>query len=413
VRVGSASVSLDVPPGTPLGGYADRTQTATGTLDPVEVCCVVITADGVTFALVVADLVCVNDDLVEAVAASVRARVLAPEVHVWVLATHTHSGPDQNCGVGERATPNSWLTAVPEAAGDVAAAAVATSVEATLAVRTGMLRDVGSVRSEPWSRPEVPVDLITVTDDGGRLQGVLAVVPIHPTVLPATSSLVSGDLAAGIRRSLAGRLADAGSAPWVVVATGCAGDISTRITRREQTPAECARLAGLAADRLAELVTTPPVRSVAGAARVSVATRTLRLAARRDEPGESAVGPAGLTGVPQRIAHTLAQGVAVAGERAARLPDAVVPVTVSAARIGPLSIAAIGAEPYLAVRDMLPAAAVVFGYANGYAGYLPDAAGFGHVTYESLSSPFRPEAAESVVAALEQLFTTLNSEAYT
>lgn len=153
--------------------------------------------------------------------------------------------------------------------------------------------------------------------------------------------------------------------------------------------------------------------AVPGDVRVTAAVRTLHLPVRPAEPGSAVAASSVSTEVERRIAHTLAQGQQVAAERAARLPDAQVAITVAAARIGPLSIAGIGAEPYLALRALLPESTVTLGYANGYAGYLPDAAGFHHTTYESLSSPFRPEAAETVVAALEQLFTTLNSEAQT
>jgi neutral ceramidase len=46
----------------------------------------------------------------------------------------------------------------------------------------------------------------------------------------------------------------------------------------------------------------------------------------------------------------------------------------------------------------------VAGYANGYAGYLPDRAAFTAATYEALASPYGEEVGEIVVAgALEAL----------
>jgi hypothetical protein len=107
--------------------------------------------------------------------------------------------------------------------------------------------------------------------------------------------------------------------------------------------------------------------------------------------------------VTARIAHVLQQGEAVALERARRFPDGELDLAVAAAELGGIRLLALGAEPYVAVRDLPSVPALVLGYANGHAGYLPDAAGFGQATYESLSSPFRADAAARAVAAAEAL----------
>jgi hypothetical protein len=46
---------------------------------------------------------------------------------------------------------------------------------------------------------------------------------------------------------------------------------------------------------------------------------------------------------------------------------------------------------------------VVLGYANGHAGYLPDAAAYATTDYEVLSSPLAQDAAATAVAALIDL----------
>src|SRR3954447_11351125 len=222
MRIGAASCGFLVPPGTPLGGYADRTAPAGGTLDELQACCVAIESASSTLVLVVVDLVCVNTDLADAVAATVRARV--PGAQVWTMATHTHSGPDVDCGTGERVTPARWLTVVPEAAATAAEAAFGVRRPGTLDLHSGAVHDVGAVRAATDAPATVPADVLAVRHDG-RLEGVFAVLPVHPTVLPASSSLVSGDLAAAVRRATSERFATSERRPWVVVATGCAGDI--------------------------------------------------------------------------------------------------------------------------------------------------------------------------------------------
>lgn len=379
MRIGAASAPLAIPLGTAMGGYADRTGGATGTLDELQVSCVQL--GGLT--LVVADMVCAHADLAEAVAAAIGG---GP---VWTAATHTHSGPDLDCGPGVRATPPAWLAAIPQAA--AVAAARITPVESTLAWHAGEVRDVGSVRARTDAPPSVPVDVLAARSRDGALHGVLVVLPVHPTVLPAANTDVSADLAGAVRRAVQQRL---GPEAWVVVATGCAGDISTRATRRAQTADECARLGELAAAQILDILATDPIRVEAGDPAVRVETRALRLPVR---PAESLEEPDS----DDRIAYTFRQGLAVARERAARHPDGIATLRVGAAQLGTIRLAALGAEPYLAVRSMVDG--VVLGYTNGYAGYLPDADAFTAPSYEVLSSPFRPDAAGLATRAINEM----------
>lgn len=378
MKVGAGSARLPVPLGTELGGYADRIGGVTGTLDELEVWCVRLGE----LTLVVADLVCANADLAAAVADAVGEPT-------WTMATHTHAGPDQNCGPGDRATPAHWLSAVPVAAAE--AAERATSTNTILSWHTGPIRDVGAVRAQAGAEPSVPVDVLAARSADGRLLGALVVLPVHSTVLPASNTRVSADLAGAVRRALADRLDGA----WVVVATGCAGDISTRATRKAQTPDECARLGEVAAAQIAEIIQRPPLETEADNPTLHACTRTLRLPVRPVETPE-------LPPDDDRIAHTFRQGAAIAKERLARHPDGVAELAVSVARLGAIRLAGLGAEPYLSVRSELPA--VVFGYTNGYAGYLPDEPAFTGLSYEVLSSPFRPDAAACAVRAITEMF---------
>jgi len=338
--------------------------------------------------LIVADLVCINADLAAAVAEAVGGPV-------WTLATHTHSGPDQNCGPGERATPALWLEAVPRAAA-VAATRLETA-DAAVAWHSGQVHGVGAVRARHDAPPTVPVDVLAARSATGQLLGALVVLPVHPTVLPASNMLVSADLAGAVRRALAVRL----DGSWVVVASGCAGDISTRATRRAQTPDECTRLGAVAAEQIVDVLNHEPLRIEPGDPPLRATTRTLRLPIRPVETPE--LPPDG-----DRVAHTYRQGAAIARERLARHPGGVAELTAAAARLGTIRLAAIGAEPYLAIRSALPA--VVLAYANGYAGYLPNESAFAELSYEVLASPFRPDAAARVVRAINEMFDAEDSD---
>jgi hypothetical protein len=429
MRVGHGVAPLPVPDGTPLGGYADRPGPSTGTLHELEVACLTFAGSAGRFALVVAEVVCANADASAAVRASVAAALAeaepgTPVVDVWLCATHTHSGPDTGCTSGGAATPEPWAGALAGAAAAAARVAVADERAVGATLYRGLLRDVGSPRNAAGAEAAVIADAVAFEGPDGAPAGVLAIVPVHPTVLPADSTVVSGDLTGAtrvaLRRMLAGGDTSA-AAPWVVVATGPAGDISTRRTRVAQTPAEAERLGALAARQLDALV-----RDAAGMALwapgddvpLAAARRTLALPLRRQDPAALEALRARLRaerdaaqdgGAGARTLTTALQGVDVAEAVAARAGSghASVELELSAARLGPLALLGLGAEPYHGIGAELRAGragpTTLLGYANGHVGYLPDAAAYDTTDYEVLSSPLARDAAATAVAALNDL----------
>lgn len=245
MRVGHGVAFLPVPPGSTLGGYVDRTGPSDGVADALETHVITVTDGTRRFALVVLDVVCVNADLAAAIASAVEAD------HVWVCATHTHSGPETGCQPRGATTPSPWVSVCTAAAVQATRDAVRAEVPGTLSAGVSSVSSVASVRSRPSGALAVPVDVVSFHTAAG-LGGLLVVLPVHPTVLPATSTAVSADLTGSVRRALGTR------APWVVVATGAAGDISTRGVRQGADPAECARLGQVVASQLTVPAPGPP-----------------------------------------------------------------------------------------------------------------------------------------------------------
>ncbi|MBB3729352.1 hypothetical protein [Nonomuraea dietziae] len=443
MNVGYGSAGLAVPEGTPMGGYLDRQGPSVGTLDPLEVSAVTWSDGERRFALAVADLVCVNDDLAE------RAREAAG-CELWLAATHTHAGPETGCVPGGGPTPEPWLDLVAEAVRTAVHRAVDSERPSEGVALRGDLRGVGADRSRPQAEAVVPLDVIAVRDGG--LAGVVVVLPVHPTVLPATNLLVSADLAGAVRRALKERL---GPGVWVVVATGAAGDISTRHTRRGQDAAELDRLGAVVADRCLDLLTDTaradsggpdrggadsggpdrggadsgggdsggvhsggPGRGGEGArravggrvwaagSRVGTARRRIALAraavaadaeslAADLERAEAAGDP-----VSARLARSRVEGL-----RARHTPAAeagAIDAEVGVARVGGLALVGLPGEPFLAVADQIAEAApcptVVLGYVNGYPGYLPTADAYRRTEYEVLASQVAEGSAEQLAA---------------
>lgn len=390
MRVGHGVAPIPVPDGVRLGGYVDRPGPSTGTADPLEAHVVTITDGTRRFALVVLDVVCVNRDLADAVRRAV-ADLRVDEV--WPCATHTHSGPDTGGVPGGAPTPAPWLEVITAVARRATRSAVAAEVPGSLTAAEVAVDGVASVRSRPNGARSVPVDVVSFHREDGRLDGVLAVLPVHPTVLPATSTVVSADLTGAVRRALGERLGT-----WVVVLTGAAGDISTRGVRRSADLAECARLGHLVADRAAAAVQTGPTAS--GSVRTAAVDVLLT-------PGAAPTRANSPTADPlSRQEETLHQAW-----RVRRQADGPLPVTVRAAHVGGVSIVGVPGEPFLELRSRAVAAAgplLLVGYVGGYVGYLPTREAFAaEPTYETVVSPVAPGEPERLIDAAVELVSQL------
>jgi hypothetical protein len=217
-----------------MGGYDARSGPdglVSGELHPLEVAAFALVGAERLAVICVADLLQVDDDVALRAREAVAAAVGATTDLVWMCATHTHSGPMP------ADAPDQLVTQA--VAG--ARSAVAEARAASVSLNRAELGGVGGQRTGSDRRATVPVDVVRVADMTGSLVGLLGVVPVHPTVLGATNTLVSPDLPGAIRRSLSA------AGVWSVDAPGAAGDVSTRAHRREQTPAEVDRLGELTA----------------------------------------------------------------------------------------------------------------------------------------------------------------------
>ena len=399
LAVGHAVSPLPVILGEPLGGYIDRTGGAIGSLEPLDVHAISISSGEMRVLLLVVDLICVNADLVARIRETVREFGVEA---VWVSATHAHSTPEAGCFPGGAPTPASVAQRV------VAAARAATrdAIEAerpalVRAVRTSV-SEVGGRRNVPPSgRPNVPIDAIVFDGADGERLGLFVVTPVHPTVFGADNRLASADLAGGVRRALAA------DARWVVAATGAAGDISTRATRRARSIAEIDRLAARIADALRESLEIPAPAATSGL--ILPTSRTLSLPTGSAEHAHLTPRPDPADPFSERRRVVLEQGLALAAANRARLAPETTEITLEVFALAHIRLVAVPAELYLSLAERIrtehpfPGPVIVIGYTNGYLGYLPDADA--PVSYETVVSPVGRGSGELLVAAaLEQLF---------
>ncbi|MER7415793.1 hypothetical protein ABT346_03235 [Micromonospora peucetia] len=374
-----------------MGGYIDRSQGVQGVLDPLEVHVVTFADDGHRFALVVADLICVNVDVVD------RIRTALRDIGVsscWVAATHTHASPEAGCFPGGAGTPRPVGDRLVAASLAAARHAMASERAARLGATRTLVPGLAGRRNLAATPPmDIPVDTIAVTA-GTDVVGLIVVSPVHPTVLPADNNQVSADLSGGIRRAL--------SAPdrWVVVATGAAGDISTRHTRQGHGRPEVDRLGA----QVARHVEQPPPagHNMAAPVRPPV-SRNVRLRPKQPAEFDASAWP-----IPQvgndRIRLVLQQGLRIAEEQAARQRTEPYVVEVAAVDLDGVTVVGVPGELFLELGEAIRTAAadqvpdvVVLGYTNGYLGYLPT-----HDTppcYETYASPVSAGSGEILVEA--------------
>lgn len=402
ITVGVAVREVDVPAGTPMGGFAGRLSPSTGVHDPTTVRALVLGGIGV----VSVDACVLHEDTCAAIEA---ASGLAA---VTVSALHTHSGPSIGCGRAGR-----HAVAVHDA---VVAAAVAALAEAGAAARpaavawaavrgTGVAKD----RRHPDRSIDPPLTALRFTDAAGAVVATLASYPCHPVVLDATNTLITADYAHPLR---AGVEADTG-APCVFL-TGAAGDVNTGHAATAsfssqqasgRTFERAAELGGRLASALASATWEP--LEVAGA----------RFASTPIELGYEELDPAAVAA--RRDGWLAEREAADAGQRAVldiwidwagawRPQDQAQPWRgrVGVIDLGAAAIVTLPGEPFLAVAQDLEAVrprVMVAGYTDGVAGYLPIAQAYPEGGYEvddacmyyAMPGPFRRGSAEQLIRA--------------
>ncbi|HLZ59067.1 MAG TPA: hypothetical protein VKR06_19155 [Ktedonosporobacter sp.] len=420
-----------------MGGYAARTSPATAIHDPL---CVYALALGTTAApliLLLCDLVAVDSALV----VQVRQRVLRtlPAATVWLSATHTHSGPECASSVAFSPEPPdpAVLQGVLTAAVQAATSAIAHMHPVRLAWVSGPINGVATNRDHPDDGEPLSLDLLCcyelIPDPPVRPSAIFGSFPCHPTVLSADNLALSADLPGAFRRYLGSVLGLVGSPPlqdpaadqgvgspplrgpaasgneiWIALATGAAGDISTRHMRQGQGFPELDRLGALLAQQAYHYITrqTPQLLPIASPI---VRQQHINLTLKPMQPSEFLLEQqrsvasqlddalqAGNTAQARTLETTL-QGLHALQNMAHRQHET--HAEISVADLGALTLVAIPGELYHSLGLAIQHAAthvLILGYTNGYIGYLPTHAAYASLDYEVLISPFAAGSGEQV-----------------
>ncbi|HET7725281.1 MAG TPA: alkaline ceramidase [Propionibacteriaceae bacterium] len=412
MTAGAATVTVDVPVGTPMTGYAARLSPSTGVHDPLTVRALVVDDVG----LVVVDCCALR----KTTCAELRASRPAGVRDVVVAATHTHAGP---C-----LTPNGLGTFAPGVLRDVERAfvdalATAWHGRVPVTVRYGERRSVGVGCNRRHDRDIDPPVQVLAFDGEDRTVATLVTYPMHPVVLSAANTLISADYVGPLRDEIEAALP--GSV--CLFLQGCAGDVNDARHSPEddfsaapapgrdtEAAARTGRTVARAAlDALADSSALPPARVGIASTVVPLEITALDptdVAAERDEWARLAAGLP-----PERSAlyetwvawadDWLARGAEPAGWLA----------RVSLVSLGDVQVAALPGEPFLAVADQVRARlgerTLVLGYCDGVSGYLPTSEEYAYGGYEvcdahryyGMPGPYGQGSAERLVDAVVSL----------
>ena len=245
LRAGTGQVDISPQEPTFLIGYPHVERISTGVHDPLYATALCLD-DGEhrTIAMVV-DILYAHSKLVDACRCRIGEHTGVPPEHIFISATHTHSGP-VTCDIlamrGDPIVPDpdpvyvEYLTS-----GMVTAAcqAVESLVAAELAVTTAMVDGVGCNRLSPDAARDPEAGIVAVRSaDGGEMIAVQLFYSMHPTVMHEDSTLVSSDFPGYTRRHIEERF----PAVRVLYHNGPCGNLSPRYHVKGQTFAEAERL---------------------------------------------------------------------------------------------------------------------------------------------------------------------------
>ena len=413
MKIGFARRNITPPPGTELGGYAGYRPCAE-CHDLLWCKAVVLEQDGHRWALLAFDLLSIDESLWNRIAEAVKS--LGIEA-VIAAAIHSHATP---CGIVLDEGPLAEVNRVAQTDPDtfrmytksllenaVAACEDACSQVESFRIRCvrGPAPVIGSER-HTGERMDLSMTVVQIRTESGRVL-ILYQIPCHPTVLGPGNLQPSADFVAGIEDRL--------DCDMAVFLNGAAGDISTRFTRREQTFAECDRMAAIAAESVGDLIRDIPYgepEAVTGLhtgitlqpRKVDTreeARRALEDAVARWEAGKAA----GMEPGELRILKTYVEGAGVAlefSETMEGIRELRLPVTVFT--FGGLQFATVPGEIFSSLWKL---DAVPICYANGYYRYIADRNAYARNDYETMAAIVAEGQGEIFVEQIAQLLKQL------
>ncbi|MGH9676705.1 MAG: neutral/alkaline non-lysosomal ceramidase N-terminal domain-containing protein, partial [Candidatus Acidiferrum sp.] len=343
-----------------MAGYIARQGAARGAHNPLFVRALVLQQNEVRAGILVADLLLISNRWAKRLRRRLAGLLKTSPDHLLVAATHTHSGPLVGTAPFQFSSskgPMHFRKHLQSVIENAMAQALRTAKESLQPVRLAagrvVIHGIATDRNRPNLARTQSFHLFRF--EGRTSKAFLGVYGCHPTVLGSDNLRFSGDLHGEIARRFERH------ASVALTANGSAANISTRFTRKNQTPAELSRLV----DKLMKQVSAMHLRRME-APKLSVRTSPFKLRVRKFPSTEKVSSrKSGRLGIVAEealaVQHQLRKSLGLAGKES-------VIARVAAFRLGKIQLVALPFEVYASTGNFLwkKAHIVPLCYANGY-----------------------------------------------
>jgi neutral ceramidase len=230
-EAGVAKVNITPAIGCRMAGYGSRKHGAVGIRDEIWARALYLTDGESSFVLLGIETVGLRGPVVERVRQRVEEQTGIPGSHVFIAATHTHSGPDVRSSDVDPVTANNVAVVEDKLVGVVAWAKNSTTParifyhreQAQCGINRREWRDGRVVLGQDPDQPVYPwVDILEVTDAQRKTMAVWFCHPCHAVVMGSSNYLISGDFPGA-----AARYIEEQTGAVAIFANGCAGNINS------------------------------------------------------------------------------------------------------------------------------------------------------------------------------------------
>ncbi|MHA1596804.1 MAG: neutral/alkaline non-lysosomal ceramidase N-terminal domain-containing protein [Candidatus Asgardarchaeia archaeon] len=249
LKVGVSKVNITPPMGIPLSGYFGRMdKPSIGVHDDLYAKCLVLDDGSQKVAIISADLLALDNDLVNSTRSEIEKLTGIPGENVMMAATHTHSGPIGTLITLDVLIPEKFKE-MAENLRELYIRKFATLVHSALQnmkegkVGSGKGKVCGACtnREDPNGPYDNEICILRTDDVSGNLIGVIVNFSCHPTILNERNLMISADFPHYTTRVI--ETVKEGS--LALYMNGAQGNVSTRFTRRSASFKEAERIGNI------------------------------------------------------------------------------------------------------------------------------------------------------------------------
>lgn len=380
-----------------LSGYAGIRE-ATGVHDELYVKSIVVQSEETKYALIIIDLLSVDDELSEYIRNEGVTLGFAKN-NIQILATHTHSGPvgihDTDTGILKGYS--FFLGKRNEAYFKFVGERIISSLKKAMRKQYTQYVKIGKIKvlniSSNRSRPELDCDNTLLAFDFESEKGeknLLLRFANHPTVLDTSNTLVSADFVGDLYNRFSGQYKN------VLFLNGACGDISTRHTRRESGFSELERIGEVIEEKVNESFREPIYEGLFDD--IQMENKMFKISTKK---------PKKLEELERRYSQLTDdyEKISVYSEivYTKNQTQQVVDLSVNILNIQGVVFVLMPVEIFSTLTlDFIEAGYYYTSFANSYYTYLPDSESYDKDEYESCLSPFARGEGERIIGEVQK-----------